>query len=147
MCTSIPNSHSIPPPQPKFVVNLSLFCKILNSFVPYLAMSCLSLAYFTYYDNLQVHPCCCKWGYFIQWPSTRHLLFFQSLIKNSPRSSSIIIMNSPNINIYFKLTWKSKGSVFPFFRIYLHNLVRKFEVGLLSSLYISTKCQFLWNEI
>ena len=26
---------------------------------------CLSLTYFTQYDNLQVHPCCCKWYYFI----------------------------------------------------------------------------------
>ena len=24
-----------------------------------------SLTYFTQYDNLQVHPCCCKWHYFI----------------------------------------------------------------------------------
>ena len=26
---------------------------------------CLSLTYFTWYDNLWVHPCCCKWHYFI----------------------------------------------------------------------------------
>ena len=26
---------------------------------------CLSLAYLTYYDNLYVHPYCCKWHYFI----------------------------------------------------------------------------------
>ena len=25
----------------------------------------LFLTYFTLYDNLQVHPCCCKWHYFI----------------------------------------------------------------------------------
>ena len=25
----------------------------------------LCLTYFTQYDNLQVHPCCCKWHYFI----------------------------------------------------------------------------------
>ena len=30
--------------------------------------------------------------------------FFQNLIKKFPSSSSIIIMNSPNINIYLKLT-------------------------------------------
>ena len=24
----------------------------------------LSPAYFSWYDNLQVHPCCCKWHYF-----------------------------------------------------------------------------------
>ena len=25
----------------------------------------LCLTYFTQYDNLQVHPCCCKWHYFV----------------------------------------------------------------------------------
>ena len=32
----------------------------------------LCLTYFTQYDNLQVHPCCCKWHYFI--------LFYDSVI-------------------------------------------------------------------
>ena len=26
---------------------------------------CLSLTYFTWYDNLSVHPCYCKWHYFV----------------------------------------------------------------------------------
>ena len=25
----------------------------------------ICLTYFTLYDNLQIHPCCCKWNYFI----------------------------------------------------------------------------------
>ena len=25
----------------------------------------LCLTYFTQYDNVQIHPCCCKWHYFI----------------------------------------------------------------------------------
>ena len=29
----------------------------------------LCLIYFTQYDNLQVHPCCCKWHYFILFSS------------------------------------------------------------------------------
>ena len=28
---------------------------------------CLSLTCFTQYDNLQFHPCCCNWHYFILW--------------------------------------------------------------------------------
>ena len=27
--------------------------------------TCLSLTYFTYHNALQVHPCCCRWQYFI----------------------------------------------------------------------------------
>ena len=37
----------------------------------YVIFAFLCLTYFAYYDNLQVHPCCCKWHYFIlfQWLS------------------------------------------------------------------------------
>ena len=57
---------------------------------------CLSLTYFSQYDNLQGHPCCCKWHYFILFYSrvvfhyicvphlyhssfNRHLSFFHVL--------------------------------------------------------------------
>ena len=71
----IPISPSIPPPHlfPSisvshicFVRYIHLFC-ILDS--PYkwyhMVFVFLFLTYFTWYDNLQVHPCCCKWHYFI----------------------------------------------------------------------------------
>ena len=47
----------------------------------------LGLAYFTQYDNLQVHPCCYKWQYFILflWLSNIPLVFPSgSLVRNPP---------------------------------------------------------------
>ena len=77
-----PKSHFILPPSffPLATINLfciseslflfcSLFhlCPILDSTYKWdcIVLVFLFLTYFTQYDNLQVHPCCCKWLYFI----------------------------------------------------------------------------------
>ena len=76
----IPNSQSIPPPsqpgQPQ-VRSLCLWvyfcfvdkfiCVILDSIYKqyHMVFVFLCLTYFTQYDNLWVHPCCCRWHYFI----------------------------------------------------------------------------------
>ena len=53
-------------------MSLFLFCKyvhlyhFLDSAIQVILYDTrLCLIYFTQYDNLQVHPCCCKWHYFL----------------------------------------------------------------------------------
>ena len=70
------------------------------------------LTYFTQYDNLQVHPCCCKWYYFKINYSKSFLLdqrkrrltdclssHTQSQLKQSPSINSEFL--TPNPGLFF----------------------------------------------
>ena len=46
-------------------VILFLFCKFIPGIYHVWYFSFSVWLNFSYYDNLQVHPCCCKWHYFI----------------------------------------------------------------------------------
>ena len=36
----------------------------------------LLLTYFTWYENFQVHPCCCKWHYFVLFMDEQHSIAY-----------------------------------------------------------------------
>ena len=67
--------HPLPPGNCKFVFYMCNSISVLqiSSLVPFfqtphISVSyniCLCLTYFIQCDNLQVHPCCCEWHYFV----------------------------------------------------------------------------------
>ena len=96
----IPNSQSMPPPPPRAwppqvcSVSVSLFSvSWISSLVSYFRLHievvsygiCLSLSNsFTQYDNLQLHPRCCQWHYFI--PFYRYFALYMYCIFCIPSS-------------------------------------------------------------
>ena len=64
---SIPISQFIPPPFPSGAMFVPYIVKTSIPRLFLLSVSCdvhFSLSYFTRYDNLQDHQCCCKWHHF-----------------------------------------------------------------------------------
>ena len=92
ICIYTLNSQSIPlflPPSLSATMSLismsvSLFlfprqiqyCHILDSMYRRYHMVFLFLTYFTQYDNLQLHPCCCKWHYFIPFMAEQYFIVY-----------------------------------------------------------------------
>ena len=77
----------------------------------YISLPCLT--FFTQYDNLWIHPCCCKWRYFIfnGWIISYciyapHVLTHSSVDGNLGCFHVLATVNSASVNI--------EGCVYPF---------------------------------
>ena len=91
VCICQPQTPSLPSPHPlatitlfSMSVSLFLFCRQVHS-SHILESTCkryhmvfvfLFLAYFTQYDNLQVHPWSCKWHYFMLFKSLSNISLY-----------------------------------------------------------------------
>ena len=85
-----------------YILSISALCHILDStYKQYHIFVFLCLTYLDQYENVQVHPCCCKWQYFI-------LLWLSSILFYMCTTSYLSIHLASDFLHFFLLTKSSE---------------------------------------